>query len=488
MQLSLQKSPEELKEAFYQLESRSDVANLLEITEQTLIYYLYRLPPESQYTIFELPKKSGGVRMINAPSSKLKIIQRKLNQVLQAVYVPRVSSHGFVSGRSIITNAQTHMNNRRTYVFNIDLKDFFPSINLGRVRGMFMAQPYGLPEKVATILAQICCYDGALPQGAPTSPIISNMICVRLDNQLLKLAKDHKCTYTRYADDITFSTAQRNFPVLLAEVTKSVSGQHISVGKKLTEIINENGFEINAEKVRLSPQHQRQEITGITVNKNLNVTRRLIKQIGAMLHAWEKYGLEEAETEYHAKFKKPNQKHLTKLKSFQHVVRGKIAYLGQVRDKDKLYSKFLNRYYQLADSNYASFQLKHPSVFISYSSQDAKFAFELHRNLVSAGISTWIDKLSIPKGMPWPDAIQLGLEQTKILLLIKSPTARESKNVSDEWQYFIARNKLILPLNWTPVQEFHFQIDNLQHIDFHQRPFEEAFKELLDELRKNEII
>ena len=167
-----------------------------------MIYHIYLVQSEKRYKTFDIPKKSGGTRQISTPITALKIIQRKLNQVLQAVYQTKPSVHGFVSSKNVVTNAQNHVKKR--YVLNIDLKDFFPSVNFGRVRGMFMATPYGLHPDVATVLAQICCYNNHLPQGAPTSPIITNMICAKMDGQLQRLAKECKATYTRYADDITF--------------------------------------------------------------------------------------------------------------------------------------------------------------------------------------------------------------------------------------------------------------------------------------------
>ena len=97
------------------------------------------------------------------------------------------------------------------FVF-IDLENFFPSINFGRVRGLFMSEPFNVPQAGATILAQLCCHRGVLPQGAPTSPVISNIICSRLDRQLMKLAQSHNCFCTRYADDITFSKTRTAFP------------------------------------------------------------------------------------------------------------------------------------------------------------------------------------------------------------------------------------------------------------------------------------
>ena len=210
--LRLTLAKEKLSIAFYSLRSPSDVAELLEVKYNDFLYWLYRLPANQRYTPFLIKKRSGSSRLIEAPTRSIKILQQKLNQVLQTVYRPKRCVHGFVEQCSVKTNALCHV--RRRYVFNIDIKDFFPSINFGRVRGMFMAKPYNLSPKVATVLAQLCCFNGRLPQGAPTSPTVSNMICAKMDSQLQQLSASHRCTYTRYADDMTFSTSRRSSPQL----------------------------------------------------------------------------------------------------------------------------------------------------------------------------------------------------------------------------------------------------------------------------------
>ena len=210
MSLRLELDSEEFKKRFYALKTPLDVAELLDVDKSHLNYYLYICPPHQRYQKFSIPKRSGGEREINAPATALRIVQAKLNQVLQAVYRPRPSVHSFITGENIVKNARMHA--ERNYVFNVDLEDFFPSINFARVRGMFIAKPYQLPAPVATILAQICCHNNMLPQGAPTSPIVSNMLCAKMDNELGRLARKHRCRYTRYADDLTFSTNFENFP------------------------------------------------------------------------------------------------------------------------------------------------------------------------------------------------------------------------------------------------------------------------------------
>lgn len=213
-----------LRNEFFSLQQSRDVADLLDVSYRQLTYHTAGKFSQNRYKEFRIPKKSGQHRIILAPSTPLKIIQRKLSQVLYSIYNPKASVHGFVVERSILTNAQRHSG--KNYVLNIDLEDFFHSIHFGRVVGMFMKPPYNCSRDVAVTLAKICCHTQSvngiiksiLPQGAPTSPIVSNMICSRLDSELRRLAERNKCFYTRYCDDITFSTDLSQMPVNLIRI------------------------------------------------------------------------------------------------------------------------------------------------------------------------------------------------------------------------------------------------------------------------------
>ena len=191
-----------------------EVATSVGLTRDQLTYWAFLADPDTLYTEFELPKRSGGIRAIRAPVSALKSIQRKLLALLETLYSPRVCVHGFVKKQSIRSNAAAHSN--KTYVLNVDIEEFFPSINFGRVRGALIARPFSLSPDVATVIARLCCVNNCLPQGAPTSPIIANIVCMRLDGELSRLARANGCKYTRYADDLTFSTHKRDFPPSLA--------------------------------------------------------------------------------------------------------------------------------------------------------------------------------------------------------------------------------------------------------------------------------
>lgn len=260
-----------------------------------IAYILYKLPPANKYTTFEFPKKSGGVRKISAPIEPLKSLQRRVANVLYACCdeidaqsgLPSMS-HGFRRGQSIVTNAQPH--HRRRYVLNLDLKNFFPSCNFGRVRGYFIKNnAFALNDKVATLIAQIACHENTLPQGSPCSPIISDLLAHLLDVRLVRLAKAERVTYSRYADDLTFSTNQKQFPNALAFQSEQDPFQWI-LGKPLVSRIQGAGFDINPDKTRMQCRMSRQLVTGLTVNDKVNVRPEYYLQTRAMCDALFKNG------------------------------------------------------------------------------------------------------------------------------------------------------------------------------------------------------
>lgn len=273
-------------DTFENITTLTDLSRILKIPKKKLSYVLYIKKIENLYTSFKIPKKSGGERTINTPSTDLKDIQKNIVNLLwkqQTTFwnenniKPNIS-HAFVKKKSIISNAYVHKNKR--YVFNIDLEDFFDSFHFGRVRGFFEKNKNFLfPQNIATVLAQLTCYNSCLPQGAPSSPIITNLICNILDMRLLKIAKKFKLDYTRYADDLTFSTNDKYF---LRDLEKF---------KIQTEaIIKYSGFKINKKKTRLQYRDSRQVVTGLTVNKKVNVSRDFYKETRAMAYSLYKNG------------------------------------------------------------------------------------------------------------------------------------------------------------------------------------------------------
>jgi len=340
--LALKRTDDQIKARFSNLKTRFDVADILELPIQKVMYYAYR---NRAYATFTIPKRRGGVRAISAPSNNLKIIQANLNRVLRLVYKTRAVVHGFALGKSIVSNASSHI--KRRYVFNIDLKDFFGSINFGRVRGMLMAQPYNTGNGAATLIAQLCTFNGVLPQGAPTSPIITNMICGRLDTELIGLALTHHCRYTRYADDITFSAATRSFPEAIARLDTTGDATRTLVGDECDRIIKSNGFEINLDKVRLQLQKERQEVTGLVTNRFVNVPRSYVRHLRGLLHAWEKHGADKTAVEFFGRHDS-KRRGAGDAELLRRVVRGKINFVGNVRGTDDpIFLKLLSSFAKL---------------------------------------------------------------------------------------------------------------------------------------------
>jgi RNA-directed DNA polymerase len=267
--------------------SLGDVADLLNFSPAGLSYVLYKQHPSTKYQKFEIPKKAGGTREICAPIGALKAVQRELATLLNECRTEihdttprRPLSHGFREGLSIITNARNHTGRR--FVLNIDLADFFPSLNFGRVRGFFIKDnDFQLNEKVATVLATIACFENKLPQGSPCSPVIADMIAHILDVRLVGLATKYRVTYSRYADDLSFSTNQKFFPPQLAQKSPLVPGSWIA-GDKLVEKIEAAGFKVNPEKTRMQFRGSRQIVTGLTVNTKVNISQSYWRGIRSM--------------------------------------------------------------------------------------------------------------------------------------------------------------------------------------------------------------
>ncbi len=281
------------------------------------------------YVYFEIPKRSGGTRLLSAPHEHLATAQQWVfENVLQKLPVES-AAHGFVKGRSTVTNAKEHLH--QGIVINLDLSDFFPTIGFGRVRGFF--ESLGYSPAVATIFALLCTepprrkvtYDGVtywvaigdrgLPQGACTSPTISNLVSRKLDRRLSGMTRKMGWTYTRYADDLTFSAE-------LQDVGEGKKGRK-DLGMllaRIRHIVQEEGFAINPKKGRIQHAGGRQEVTGIVVNDKLAMPREEVRKLRAILHQAKRTGLEAQNRE--------------KIPHFESYLKGKIAYLNMV-DPDR---------------------------------------------------------------------------------------------------------------------------------------------------------
>jgi len=362
-----------IKSHFQKLETKEDLLNLLNYAKEILYgkrSYTFKLNqltyhsnPRAnsiRYQVFAVKKKNGGVRTIHAPVKGLKEIQKALNLVLQCVFEAHPSASGFVPGKSIRDNALTHSGNY--YVYNIDLKDFFFSIDQARVWKCFQLPPFNLgrinaerdlnnrPLEVVNIISALCCAEievqvedfagsiikikkNVVPQGAPTSPIITNVICQRLDYLLTAVAKRFGLKYSRYADDITFSSLHYIY---------EIDGPFIN---EVERIVTQQGFSINQSKTRLQKSGERQIVTGLVVNNKVNVPSSFTKRIRSWLYMWERYGYDRANIFFlndyinnkgHIKTSTPN---MTK------VLIGKLQYLKMIKgEEDSVYQKLNARF------------------------------------------------------------------------------------------------------------------------------------------------
>jgi RNA-directed DNA polymerase len=317
--------------------------------------------PAPKYRSFLISKRNGTPRLIDEPRKLLKIIQRRILAYLQkCASPPRKCVHGFVHDRSIVTNAESHCSPKVKHILNLDLADFFPSITFKRVRGVLRKAPFHFSHSVASLVSHICTRDGKLPQGAPTSPFLSNQVCRTLDREISELARRCRATYTRYADDLTFSFQHPQKEKLPLPICIWDHGE-IFPGEELRSIIEKNGFLLNEEKTRLSDRFSRMEVTGLTVNNSPNVRRRFIDKIRGGLHAWETFGYELAQTEWLNKIKisaslPPKNRPWTRQTrtnlppELKNVLWGRLLYIRMVRGKtDILYTRLAERYNLLCD-------------------------------------------------------------------------------------------------------------------------------------------
>ena len=307
-----------------------DVAGRIGIKLSALRWLTYHRKAAAlvHYHRFSIAKKTGGVRCISAPKPALAHVQR---WVLEHILMPlevEPCVHGFLPKHSILTNAHPHVG--KSVVANLDIQDFFPSITFRRVKGLF--HKIGYSEHVATILALICTEpprvaaevdgkvyfvalgDRILPQGACTSPAITNVLCRRLDKRLMGLAKKHDFAYTRYADDLTFSGDN---PKAIGRLLRSVRS-----------ILSSEGFREHPSKTRVMRQSARQEVTGLTVNEKPAVSRRELRKLRAILHNAAKHGMQSQNRDDHP--------------DFAAFLRGKVEFVAMIDpEKGQVFRKML---------------------------------------------------------------------------------------------------------------------------------------------------
>lgn len=247
-----------------------DLCSLLNIEYKILSRYLYR-NNDILYSKFKIKKRRNGYRVILSPCRELYLIQKKILTNILSKIKSHECSQAFCKGNSIVQNAKVHLHSE--LVINYDLQDFFTNIKLNQVRDVFT--DIGYTNVLAKTLAKICCYKGFLPQGAPTSPIISNLVAKKLDNELQNLAILNKAKYTRYADDLTFSGNKKI----------------MSIRNEIENIIKKNGFVVNEKKTYIRFASQGMEVTGIRIsNGNMSVNKKFLKGLRKEIYFCKKYG------------------------------------------------------------------------------------------------------------------------------------------------------------------------------------------------------
>ena len=314
----------------FRFEQKFFVSKLLSVVKISDLKILLKLSLSSinklmnkpNYITFSIPKKRGGNRLIQSPDENLMKLQSRLNFYLQQYYhlMRPEGIYGFVINPdkkekycNIVENAKVHVN--QNHVLNLDLKDFFPSIKAYRVKQLFESENFKFSKDVANALALLTTYEGKLPIGAPTSPVISNFICLELDADLIAFCQKNKINFSRYADDLTFSSNQ--------EITQDMVNC-------LFEIIKKNHFEVNPKKTRLKSNNRKQTVTGLVVNKKVNIDRRTLKMVRAMLYDASKNGIANAATKHFT----ANSDTVSDYSYFINRLDGYINFIAQVKGID----------------------------------------------------------------------------------------------------------------------------------------------------------
>jgi RNA-directed DNA polymerase len=319
---------------FLSLENPMELCRFFE----TPILQLEKIINHPEYRCHIINKKRGGKRPIFIPENQLKKIQKRLNYFLQAYYlwIKPEEVHGFVINPrhlnktrcNIVANAVVHIGKK--HILNIDLKDFFSSISALRIKKLFMSSVFNFNEQMAIALTLLTTYEGKLPTGVPTSPVLSNFICLELDAGLRLFCQENHLQFTRYADDLTFSSNERISDKTIIEIN---------------ELICRNGFKINEKKLHLKSSHCKQTVTGLVVNEKVNIDRRQLKNIRAMLHDLTKNGLEIA-TQRHLNLSNLSNEKQQQL--FINRLSGYINFVGQVRGhNDIIYRKMFNEFHKI---------------------------------------------------------------------------------------------------------------------------------------------
>lgn len=295
------------------------LGHLLGISPERLL--VLSTSADKRYSVYRIPKRDGSLRTIEAPQAELKTVQRAiLDKLLHAIPL-NPHAEGFRRNRSIVSNSARHVGQK--VVIKVDLKDFFPSITADRVMGLFLS--LGFPRQVASLLARLTTCNGRLATGAPTSPAISNLVCRRLDRRMAGLGLKSQFEYSRYADDLTFSSQNPALTQMLPF---------------LQQLISEEGFTVKGSKTRILRCGGQQKVTGIVVNDKPNIARKEVRTLRAILHNCQQGNLQQQAAQYGHRFKGIVDYPLA---SFRASIQGRINHIRRVNPEvgERLLQDFL---------------------------------------------------------------------------------------------------------------------------------------------------
>ncbi len=318
----------------------TDLQNKLKISGNDLL--LFSLHP--RYYCFTIRKQSGGLREIETPAFQLKELQRKLNYYLQAYYYMNQSSssYGYIISpgnrknyKNIVKNAEQHLGNR--YMMKVDFDDFFHQIKTRDVMGMFLANNLSFTQKAAHTLASVCTNNDRLPMGAPTSPVLSNLFALELDHTLEKWAGDHAIIYSRFVDDLTFSSGE-----------KEITNQHFA---EVRDICLQHNLILNPEKTKLSGPGDEKIVTGLVLNKTVDIHPEFYKQLDM--------DLQRLKSIYEATLLTNQFEDNPLLKKFKQEVQGQVNFIGMVEGyRSPIFKDYLNRYHQALEADEELFTMR----------------------------------------------------------------------------------------------------------------------------------
>lgn len=305
------------------------------LSENEIVHFSNIENPGRYDTFYIHKKRKGRYRMISSPTARLKLILRSLNLFLQDLYEPAKYVTGFTKGTSIVDNGRIHVGKR--YVFTLDLADFFETIKLNSIEKFLCESPLSFNISIAKTIAALSCVKNqkngtiCLSQGSPLSPVLSNIACTDLDKKLHGLSSFYGTNYSRYADDITFSSDTNVFGKNLGEFSQSVK-----------RIIEAESFRINEEKVHIHGPQACHYVTGVVTNEKLNVTRKYIRDIRNLLYIWEKYGIRDAYIKFDELWQKKNKGKRTPF--IGDYLRGRIGFVGAVKGtNDPVFLRYKNK-------------------------------------------------------------------------------------------------------------------------------------------------